>query len=90
MKLNFLIPDWRLAWRFVSIQAALLLALLSAVQAEVLPLFSPLFPPHIWPWVSGGFALLIVLLRLWVQPGLAGAREGIHNQVYNSEELSIQ
>lgn len=77
MKFPFLIPDWHLALRFLSIDAALVLALLSAVQAEVLPLFSPLFPPHIWPWVSGGFALVIVLLRLWRQPGLASARDEV-------------
>lgn len=65
-----LIPDWRLAWRFLSVQAAVLLALLSAVQAEVLPLLSPLFPDHLWPWVSGSLALAVVLLRLVVQPAL--------------------
>lgn len=75
MKLSFLIPDWRLALRFLSVQAALVLALLSAVQTEVLPYVSPLFPPHIWPWISGGFALIIVLLRLWLQPGIASARD---------------
>lgn len=80
MKLTFLIPDWRLALRFVSVQAALVLAFLSAIQAEVLPLFSPLVPPNYWPWVSGGFALLIVVLRLWLQPGLAGAREGLPSE----------
>lgn len=75
MKFPFLIPDWHLALKFFSIDAALVLAFLSAVQADVLPLLSPLFPPDIWPWVSGGFAFVIVLLRLWRQPGLANARE---------------
>lgn len=65
-----LIPDWRLAWRFASVQAALLLALLSGLQAEVLPLVAPLFPDHIWPWVSGGLALAVVVLRLLAQPDL--------------------
>lgn len=62
-----LIPDWRLAWKFLSVQAAVLLALLSGIQGEVLPLFAPLFPDHVWPWVSGGLALMIVVLRLVAQ-----------------------
>jgi hypothetical protein len=62
-----LIPDWRLAWKFLSVQAAVLLALLSGIQGEVLPLFAPLFPDHVWPWVSGGLALTIVVLRLVAQ-----------------------
>lgn len=69
-----LIPDWRLAWRFLSVQAAMLLALLSGIQAEVLPLVAPLFPDSKWPIVSGGLALLVVLLRLLAQDGLATAR----------------
>lgn len=70
MRLPNLIPDWKRAWRFLSVQAALLLALLSGLQAEVLPLVSPLFPAPVWPWVSGGLALVVVLLRLVAQPGL--------------------
>lgn len=69
-----LIPDWRLAWRFLSVQAAVVLALLSGLQAEVLPLAQPLIPPQYWPWVSGGLALVIVLLRLVKQDGLATER----------------
>lgn len=65
-----LIPDARLAWRFGSVQAAVLLALLSGVQAEVLPLVAPLFAAEVWPWVSGALALAVVLLRLVAQPGL--------------------
>lgn len=64
------VPNWRLAWRFSSVQAAVLLALLSSVQAEVLPLVKPIFAANVWPWVSGGLALAIVLLRLMAQPGL--------------------
>lgn len=65
-----LIPDWRLAWRFMSVQAALLLTLLSGIQADVLPIVRPLFPDHSWPWISGGLAMLVVVLRLLAQPGL--------------------
>lgn len=69
MKLQ-LIPDWRLAYRFMSIQAAALLALLSGIQGEVLPIMKPLFPPDKWPWISGLIALAIVVLRLIAQDGL--------------------
>lgn len=65
-----LIPDWKIAWRFMSVQAAVLLAVLSGIQAEVLPIISPLVPATWWPYVSGGLALLIVVLRLWAQPSL--------------------
>jgi len=70
-----LIPDVRLAWRFGSVQAALLLALLSGIQAEVLPLFAPLFSADVWPWVSGLLALAVVLLRLVAQPELERDRD---------------
>jgi hypothetical protein len=70
-----LIPDWRLAWRFASVQAAVLLALLSGLQAEVLPLISPLFAVDVWPWVSGSLALAVVVLRLVSQDSLAIERE---------------
>jgi hypothetical protein len=70
-----LIPDWRLAWRFLSVQAAVLLALLSGIQGEVLPLIAPLFPDHQWPYISGGLALTIVVLRLIAQDTLTAERE---------------
>jgi hypothetical protein len=65
-----LIADWRRAWRFSSVQAAVLLAFLSAVQADVLPLLQPLFSDRAWPLVSGGLGLLIVVVRLLAQPSL--------------------
>lgn len=65
-----LISNWSSAWRFGSVQAAVLLAALSAVQADVLPLVQPLFPAHVWPYVSGGMALAVVVLRVWAQPAL--------------------
>lgn len=59
-----LIPEWRDCWRMSSWLTAVLLALLSMVQADVLPLVQPLVAPERWPWVSGGLALAIVVLRL--------------------------
>lgn len=72
-----LIPDWRLAWKFLSVRAAVLLALLSGIQGDVLPLVAPIFPAHLWPYISGGIALTIVVLRLVSQDGLAVERAQI-------------
>jgi hypothetical protein len=59
-----LIPEWRDCWRMSSWVAAMLLMFLSMVQADVLPLLQPLVPPEKWPWVSGGLAFAIGVLRL--------------------------
>lgn len=64
------VPNWRQGLRMTSVQAALLLAFFSAVQADVLPIFKPLVPEEHWPAVSGVVALLIIIFRLWSQPGL--------------------
>ena len=63
------IAGWRRAWRLASVQAAAALALLGLLQAEVLPLLQFAIPPRAWPWVSAGFGIAIVLLRLVAQPG---------------------
>jgi small-conductance mechanosensitive channel len=85
-----LIPDWQLAWRFASVQAAVLLALLSGLQAEVLPLISPLFPADAWPWVSGSLALLVVVLRLVAQSSLAIEREHLARENTQAEEEALR
>lgn len=65
MKLRLrLIPEWRDCWRMASWVAAMLLMVLSMVQADVLPLVQPLVAPEKWPWVSGGLAAAIGVLRL--------------------------
>lgn len=69
MKAPQLIPGASRAWRLTSVWAAALLMLLSLVQADVLPLVQPLLPPEVWPWVSAGMALAIVVLRVIAQPG---------------------
>lgn len=62
-----LIPDWKRAWRFASVQAAVLLALLSFLQVQVLPLFQFAIPADVWPWVTAGFGTAIAVLRVWQQ-----------------------
>jgi hypothetical protein len=85
-----LIPDWRLAWRFLSVQAAALLAVLSGIQGEVLPLVQPLFPADKWPWVSGALAIAIVLLRVMAQDGLAVDREQLELDLLDRAPLTVQ
>lgn len=65
-----LIPDWKRALRFASVQAALALAVLSFLQVQVLPLFQFAIPADVWPWVSAGFGTAIAVLRVVAQPGL--------------------
>ncbi len=62
-----LIPGWRRAWRYFSVMAAAALGVLSVLQIEVLPLFQFAVPPRVWPWISAGFSVLIVVLRLVAQ-----------------------
>lgn len=73
MKAPQLIPGARRAWRLTSVWAAALLMLLSLLQADVLPLVQPLLPAEVWPWVSAGMALAIVVLRVIAQPGALAA-----------------
>lgn len=70
MTTGLLIPDWRKAWRFTSVRAAALLALLSMAQTDVLPLLQNLVPVRAWPWITLGFAVAIVILRVLAQPAL--------------------
>lgn len=70
-----LIPDWKRAWRYLSVQAAMTLAVLSFLQAEILPLFQFAVPPTWWPWVTAGFGAAIAVLRVVAQPGAAAAAD---------------
>lgn len=63
-----LIDNWRHGWRMNSVQAAALLAVLSMLQAEVLPHLQAALPVEWWPYISAGFALVIVVVRLRAQP----------------------
>lgn len=75
---SLLIPEWRRAWRLSTVWAAALLGALSMVQAEVLPQLQALVPPQRWPWVTAGFALAIVLLRIVAQPKALDPSTGDH------------
>jgi len=55
MKLT-LIPDWRQAWKFASVQLATLFTLLSAAF-EYLAFFPQYLPP---PWVKYAFLAVLV------------------------------
>lgn len=70
MTMPKLIEDWKKAWRFLSVQAAAILALLSMIQADLLPQVQPLVPAKYWPYVTLGMAILIGIFRVLAQPGL--------------------
>lgn len=74
MRRRLLIPEWRQAWRFTSVQAATVLTFLSMVQADVLPFMQPVFSAQAWPLVSGGLAFAIVVLRLIAQQPVSGGK----------------
>lgn len=69
-KPRLLIEGWRNAWRLTSVVAAFALTIVSLLQAQVLPLFQFAVPAAWWPWVSAGFGLAIVVLRVLAQPGV--------------------
>lgn len=70
-----LIPDAALAWRFASVQAALLLTILTAVQADVVPMLQPLMDNATYLKVSAALSLLVIVLRVVAQPGLEPERQ---------------
>lgn len=73
-----LIPEWRSAWRFSSVQMLALLALLQGVRAEVLPLFQFALSERQMNWIVALLALLIMVLRV-VSQNLpqAAAQQGV-------------
>lgn len=75
-----LIPDAALAWRFASVQAALLLTILTAVQADVVPMLQPLMDNAAYLKVSAVLSLLVIVLRVVAQPGLEPERQRLQHQ----------
>lgn len=71
-----LIPEWRSAWRFSSVQMLALLALLQGLRAEVLPLFEFALSERQMNWVVALLALLIMVLRVLAQNLPAQAAQG--------------
>jgi hypothetical protein len=70
-----LIPEWRQAWRMDSVRAAAALTFMSFLQAELLPRIEFAVPAQFWPYVTGGFGLLIWLLRMRAQPAIHQPRD---------------
>ena len=60
-----LIPDWREAWRFLSVQAAGALALLSLAY-DYLPAIQQHVGPLSGAWVAGASAIIIIA-RIFAQ-----------------------
>lgn len=70
-----LIPEWKISWRFTSVQAAAVLVVLSMIQADALPYVQPMVPAKYWPFVSGGLGIAIVIFRILAQVGLRAPQE---------------
>lgn len=60
-----LIPDWKQAYKFLSVQVAMLIVLLASLQ-EVLPDLKEHLPGH---WYAG-LAILVAVARVLAQPKL--------------------
>ncbi len=82
-----LIPDAGIAWRFASVQAALVLTLLTAVQADVVPMLQPLMAQDTYLKVSALLSLLVIVLRVVAQPGLGPERQLL--QLDKAESASL-
>lgn len=70
-----LIPDAAIAWRFASVQAALVLTIITAVQADVVPMLQPLMDQDTYLKVSALLSCLVIVLRVVAQPGLDPERQ---------------
>lgn len=76
MRRVHLIPEWRKAWRFHTVQAATLLTLVSMAQADLLPYIKPLLSSEVWPKVTAVVAGVIVVLRFLAQDTVHDKKDG--------------
>lgn len=71
-----LIQGWQRAWRLTSVQAAALLTVISTLMIlrnELLPMFAFAIPAKYYPWITGIWGAIIIVLRIIAQPGVLGA-----------------
>lgn len=59
-----LVPDWRRAWRWFSVQALAVLAALPVAWAELPPDVQAMLPETWRPWLLAGLALAGLVGRL--------------------------
>lgn len=59
-----LVPDWRRAWRWFSVQALAVLAALPVAWAELPPDVQAMLPEAWRPWLLAGLALAGLVGRL--------------------------
>lgn len=59
-----LVPDWRRAWRWFSVQALAVLAALPVAWAELPPDVQAMLPEPWRPWLLAGLALAGLVGRL--------------------------
>ncbi|MCY1391428.1 hypothetical protein D3C76_966670 [compost metagenome] len=70
-----LIENWRQAWRFYSVQLAMLIAVLGLLQIEVLPLLREQMSPAVYAWLNVALALVLGIVRLVQQPSAMPPQE---------------
>lgn len=61
-----LVPDWKEAWKWFSVHAAVILAVINAAQASV-PYVQSLLSPVQFAVVNAGLGIAIIWLRLLSQ-----------------------
>jgi len=59
-----LVPEWRVAWRWFSVQLAAVLAALPMVWPQLPADVKAYIPPEWHPWIVSGMALAIIAGRL--------------------------
>ncbi len=62
-----IVPDWKDAWKWLSVHAAVLTAVVGALQAQ-LPAFQGLLTAQQYGWLTAACGLLVVVGRLVNQP----------------------
>lgn len=58
-----LIDNWKKAWRFTSVQVALLLSILATLQAS-LPDLQSLFAPTTYALINLGLGIAVIIARV--------------------------
>ena len=58
-----MIPDWKDAWKWLSIQAATITAVIGALQAT-LPYFQNLMTPQQFGWLTAACGIITIWARL--------------------------
>jgi hypothetical protein len=62
-----MVPDWKDAWKWLSVHVAIVIAVVNAAQI-ILPQFQGLLPPDAFTWINAGLGVAVIVARLIPQP----------------------